>query len=72
MADVMQKFDYCFVQPQGSDYPPILNARDIAEPFAPFAIAGPGGACRRWPSASTMATSARWDSASAAWPIRPM
>jgi phosphoribosyl 1,2-cyclic phosphate phosphodiesterase len=43
MADVMQKFDYCFVQPKGSDYPPILTSRIIAEPFAPFAIAGPGG-----------------------------
>jgi phosphoribosyl 1,2-cyclic phosphate phosphodiesterase len=44
MADVMQKFDYCFVQPKGSDYPPILNAHEIAEPFAPFGIPGPGGA----------------------------
>ena len=43
MADVMKKFDYCFVQPPGSDYPPILTSRVIAEPFAPFAIAGPGG-----------------------------
>jgi phosphoribosyl 1,2-cyclic phosphate phosphodiesterase len=43
MADVMHKFDYCFVQPPGSDYPPILNARLIPEPFAPFTIVGPGG-----------------------------
>ncbi len=43
MKDVMQKFGYCFVQPEGSDYPPILNAHEIAEPFAPFAIPGPGG-----------------------------
>ena len=41
---VMAKFGYCFVQPEGSDYPPILNAHDIAEPFAPFAISGEGGA----------------------------
>jgi phosphoribosyl 1,2-cyclic phosphate phosphodiesterase len=40
---VMRKFGYCFVQPEGSDYPPILNAQDISEPFAPFAIAGEGG-----------------------------
>ena len=43
MKDVMQKFGYCFVQPAGSDYPPILSAHEIAEPFAPFAIPGPGG-----------------------------
>lgn len=43
MKDVMQKFGYCFVQPEGSDYPPILNAHEIAEPFTPFAIPGPGG-----------------------------
>jgi phosphoribosyl 1,2-cyclic phosphate phosphodiesterase len=43
MKDVLQKFDYCFVQPPGSDYPPILNAHEIPEPFAPFAIPGPGG-----------------------------
>ena len=43
MAAVKEKFDYCFVQPKGSDYPPILTAREIPEPFAPFAIAGPGG-----------------------------
>jgi phosphoribosyl 1,2-cyclic phosphate phosphodiesterase len=43
MADVMQKFGYCFVQPHGSDYPAILNAREIPEPLAPFAIPGPGG-----------------------------
>jgi len=43
MDDVLQKFGYCFVQPAGSDYPPILNAHEIAEPFAPFSIQGPGG-----------------------------
>ncbi len=40
---VMQRFGYCFVQPQGSDYPPILNAHTIPEPFAPFALPGQGG-----------------------------
>ena len=34
---------YCFTQPPGSDYPPILNAHEIHEPFKPFVIAGPGG-----------------------------
>ncbi|MEJ1969736.1 MAG: MBL fold metallo-hydrolase [Rhizomicrobium sp.] len=40
---VMARFGYCFVQPQGSDYPPILNAHTIGEPFRPFAIGGAGG-----------------------------
>jgi phosphoribosyl 1,2-cyclic phosphate phosphodiesterase len=44
LTEVMRKFDYCFVQPAGSDYPTILNAHEIPEPFAPFAIPGPGGA----------------------------
>jgi phosphoribosyl 1,2-cyclic phosphate phosphodiesterase len=43
MADVMEKFGYCFVQPEGSDYPPILNAHEISEPFRIFSIPGPGG-----------------------------
>ena len=43
LGGVLRRFDYCFAQPQGSDYPPILNAREIPEPFAPFAISGPGG-----------------------------
>jgi phosphoribosyl 1,2-cyclic phosphate phosphodiesterase len=40
---LMGKFAYCFVQPPGSDYPPILSALEIHEPFRPFAIKGPGG-----------------------------
>lgn len=40
---LMAKFGYCFVQPPGSDYPPILNAHEIREPFQPFAISGAGG-----------------------------
>lgn len=40
---LMTKFGYCFIQPPGSDYPPILNAHEIHEPFKPFVIAGPGG-----------------------------
>jgi phosphoribosyl 1,2-cyclic phosphate phosphodiesterase len=43
LAGVMYKFDYCFASPPGSDYPPILNAHEIPEPFAPFQIAGAGG-----------------------------
>ncbi len=30
-------------QPQGSDYPPILNAHEIGEPFGEFEITGAGG-----------------------------
>ncbi|HEY2009879.1 MAG TPA: MBL fold metallo-hydrolase [Rhizomicrobium sp.] len=41
---VMKKFGYCFQTPPGSDYPPILNAHEIPEPFAPFELAGAGGA----------------------------
>ena len=44
LEGVMRKFSYCFLQPPGSDYPPILEAREIPEPFAPFAICGAGGA----------------------------
>jgi phosphoribosyl 1,2-cyclic phosphate phosphodiesterase len=40
---ILARFGYCFVQPQGSDYPPICNAIEIAEPFAPFAVDGAGG-----------------------------
>ena len=41
---VMKKFGYCFETPPGSDYPPILNAHEIQEPFKSFEIAGEGGA----------------------------
>jgi phosphoribosyl 1,2-cyclic phosphate phosphodiesterase len=41
---ILGRFGYCFVQPSGSDYPAILNAHDIREPFREFAVEGPGGA----------------------------
>jgi phosphoribosyl 1,2-cyclic phosphate phosphodiesterase len=44
MPGMMGKFGYCFEQPPGSDYPPILNAHQIPEPFVPFEIDGAGGA----------------------------
>jgi phosphoribosyl 1,2-cyclic phosphate phosphodiesterase len=44
LAGVRGKFGYCFESPPGSDYPPILNAHEITEPFADFDIAGAGGA----------------------------
>jgi phosphoribosyl 1,2-cyclic phosphate phosphodiesterase len=43
LSDVLDKFSYCFVQPPGSGYPPILTGREIPEPFVPFGIDGPGG-----------------------------
>jgi len=43
LAGVRQKFGYCFESPPGSDYPPILNAHEIPEPFTDFDIAGAGG-----------------------------
>jgi phosphoribosyl 1,2-cyclic phosphate phosphodiesterase len=42
-AGVLARFGYCFVQPDGSDYPPILSAHTIKEPFEPFALTGEGG-----------------------------
>jgi len=42
-AGVMARFGYCFVQPAGSDYPPILNAHQIPEPFETFTLGGAGG-----------------------------
>jgi len=40
---ILRKFGYCFQTPAGSDYPAILNAHEIPEPFAPFEISGAGG-----------------------------
>jgi phosphoribosyl 1,2-cyclic phosphate phosphodiesterase len=37
------RFDYCFVTPPGSNYPPILNEHRIA-PGTPVEVAGEGGA----------------------------
>jgi phosphoribosyl 1,2-cyclic phosphate phosphodiesterase len=43
LQEMMQKFGYCFYRPPGSDYPAILDAHEIPEPFTPFLIPGPGG-----------------------------
>ena len=37
------KFSYIFHAPPNRDYPPIVNAQVLPEPFAPFEIFGPGG-----------------------------
>jgi phosphoribosyl 1,2-cyclic phosphate phosphodiesterase len=41
-ATLLRRFDYCFVQPPGSIYPPILEAHDIHPP-EPVQIDGEGG-----------------------------
>ncbi|HEX4860008.1 MAG TPA: MBL fold metallo-hydrolase [Rhizomicrobium sp.] len=41
---VLARFGYCFVQPEGSGYPPIVTAHEIKEPFEQFDIHGAGGA----------------------------
>ncbi|HET7084362.1 MAG TPA: MBL fold metallo-hydrolase [Rhizomicrobium sp.] len=43
LSGVRKKFNYCFATPVGSDYPAILNAHEITEPFREFAIEGSGG-----------------------------
>jgi phosphoribosyl 1,2-cyclic phosphate phosphodiesterase len=40
LAGIRAKFNYVFQTPPGSDYPPILDAHEIAEPFETFDIAG--------------------------------
>lgn len=43
IAGIMKKFAYCFETPPGSDYPPVLIAHEIPEPFTDFEIEGHGG-----------------------------
>lgn len=43
LSGIRRRFGYVFERPEGSDYPPILNAHEIGEPFGEFAIAGAGG-----------------------------
>ena len=43
LAGIRRRFGYVFERPEGSDYPPILNALEIGEPFEEFAIPGAGG-----------------------------
>lgn len=40
---IMARFGYCFVQPEGSDYPAILNAHALDEPFKTVHFNGAGG-----------------------------
>ncbi|MEG6509720.1 MBL fold metallo-hydrolase [Methyloligella sp. 2.7D] len=41
-AALRNRFQYCFETPKGSEYPPILNAHEIA-PGEAFTVSGPGG-----------------------------
>jgi len=43
LDSLRHKFGYIFESQRGSGYPPIVDANEIPEPFAPFAIDGPGG-----------------------------
>jgi phosphoribosyl 1,2-cyclic phosphate phosphodiesterase len=47
-AMLTNRFGYCFVKPQGSDYPPIVNDHRIG-PGRPIAIDGPGGTIMAMP-----------------------
>ena len=68
-ATLMQRFDYCFVQPPGSAYPAILTAHDISPP-EPVRIEGRAAPSRRGRSCRSTATCRRWASASATSPTR--
>ena len=43
LEGMLGRFAYCFVQAPGSEYPPVLNAHEIAEPHQEFQIGGAGG-----------------------------
>jgi phosphoribosyl 1,2-cyclic phosphate phosphodiesterase len=44
MDRIRHRFGYCFDTPEGSDYPAILNAHALPQPFRIFEVDGPGGA----------------------------
>ena len=43
LDSLRRKFSYIFHTPLNRDYPPIVEAHVLPEPFAPFDITGPGG-----------------------------
>lgn len=43
LDSLRRKFSYIFHTPPNRDYPPIVEAHVLPEPFAPFDITGPGG-----------------------------
>jgi len=44
LARLKEQFGYCFATPEGSEYPPIIEAFKLPEPFRAFEIAGADGA----------------------------
>ena len=67
---LMQRFDYCFVQPPGSAYPAILEARDLP-PGVPTVINGDGGPIEAMPILLAHGDCLRSAFVSATSPIRP-
>jgi phosphoribosyl 1,2-cyclic phosphate phosphodiesterase len=45
---LQKRFDYCFAQPEGSEYPPVLRGHEIG-PGVPVRIEGAGGAIEALP-----------------------
>ncbi len=43
LVAIARRFGYLFERPEGSDYPPLLNAHELGEPFGAFEIDGAGG-----------------------------
>ena len=66
---LLSRFGYAFVQPDGSPYPPICNLHTID---GDVTIDGAGGPITFTPSRWSTARSRRWGSASATRPICPM
>jgi phosphoribosyl 1,2-cyclic phosphate phosphodiesterase len=50
---LQSRFGYCFVQPEGSGYPPIANLHLIPDPFEPLFFTGGGGPLPVHPFAQT-------------------
>lgn len=48
-ATLTDRFGYCFQTPEGSSYPPILEARDMPAPGETVEIDGPGGVLNATP-----------------------
>jgi phosphoribosyl 1,2-cyclic phosphate phosphodiesterase len=43
LESLQRKFGYIFKTPPNLDYPPIVTAHELPEPFAPFVVEGSGG-----------------------------
>ena len=69
---LIARFGYIFETPANSEYPPILNAREIANRFVNLKSPGQGAHYPCLRSRKSMAACARWDFASATSHIRAM